>query len=98
MKRVLIAAIGLVGAAACSAAEFEKPVRITVDGAAVRVESPGFAAPALADLDGDGKKDLLVGQFRDGKIRVFKGMGNGKYAAGTWLQAGGKDAQIPGVW
>jgi hypothetical protein len=42
--------------------------------------------------------DLLVGQYSDGKIRVFKGLGRGKFAAGTWLQAEGKAAVVPGIW
>jgi FG-GAP-like repeat len=73
-------------------------VRLKAGGAAVRVEAPGYAAPCLADVDGDGKLDLLVGQFRQGKIQVFKGLGAGKFATGTWLQAEGKAAEVPGVW
>lgn len=81
-----------------SAAEFQPPFRLVADGVPVRVESPGYAAPCWADIDGDGKKDLLVGQFSQGKIRVFKNLGGNKLAPGKWLQAGGKDAEIPGVW
>ena len=80
------------------AAEFAPPVRMKAGDAAVRVESPGYAAPCWADVDGDGQKDLLVGQFSKGKIQVFKNLGGGKLAAGTWLQAEGAPAQIPGVW
>jgi hypothetical protein len=80
------------------AAEFKPPVRLTAEGEAVRVESPGYAAPCWADIDGDGKKDLLVGQFRSGKIRLHKNLGDGKLARGEWLQAGGADAEVPGVW
>ena len=64
----------------------------------MRVEGPGYAAPCWADVDGDGKKDLLVGQFRDGKIRVHKNLGDNKLAAGEWLQAEGQVAEVPGVW
>jgi len=52
----------------------------------------------VADVDDDGKKDLLVGQFNGGKIRVFKNLGDGKLATGEWLMAGGKAAEVPGVW
>ena len=79
-------------------AEFEAPVRLKADGVPVRVEDPGWACPCWADLDGDGKKDLLVGQFDGGKIRVYKGLGDGKLAAGDWLKADGATAEIPGVW
>lgn len=84
--------------AASSAAEFEAPVRLMADAAPVRVESPGYAAPCWADIDGDGKKDLLVGQFRGGKIRVHKNLGDNKLAAGAWLEAEGQVAEVPGVW
>jgi len=99
MKRRLLAALGLLcGPALCSAAEFERPVRLEADGVAVRVESPGYAAPCLADVDGDGQKDLLVGQFNKGKVRVFKNQGERKLAAGVWLEAEGQVAEVPGVW
>lgn len=99
MKQVGFAAfLSFCGAVGCGAAEFERPVMLTAGGAAVRVESPGWAAPCWADVDGDGKKDLVVGQFHQGKMRVFKSLGDGKLAAGTWLQADGKDAEVPGVW
>ena len=35
--------------------EFEAPVRLTAEGVPVRVESPGYAAPCWAGIDGDGK-------------------------------------------
>lgn len=78
--------------------EFEPPVRLQADGVPVRVGEPGYAAPCWADIDGDGQKDLLVGQFRDGKIRIYKNLGANKLAPGEWLQAGGEVAQVPGVW
>jgi hypothetical protein len=80
------------------AAEFKEPVRLKADGAPIKVEAPGYAAPCWADIDGDGKKELLVGQFRGGKIKVYKHLGEGKFAAGEWLKAGGADAEVPGVW
>ncbi len=88
----------LCGLVVCTATEFELPVRLEGGGSAVRVESPGFAAPCWADVDGDGQKDLLVGQFNKGKMQLFKNLGDGKLAAGTWLQADGNTAEVPGVW
>jgi hypothetical protein len=99
MRRLLLSTL-LAGSwlAAGHAAEFEPPVRLTSPDGPVRVESPGYAAPCWADIDRDGQKDLLVGQFSGGKIRVFKGLGEGKLAAGEWLQAEGAVAEVPGVW
>jgi hypothetical protein len=98
MRPLLPAIVLLLVTHAARAAEFANPVRLEADGAAIRVEAPGYAAPCWADVDGDGKKDLLVGQFNGGKIRVFKNLGEGKLAAGQWLMAGGKAAEVPGVW
>ena len=101
MKYRLLASLGLFCCSALCGAEeprFHPPVRLKAGGVPIHVEAPGYAAPCLADLDGKGKMDLLVGQFNGGKIQVFKGLGGGKFAAGTWLQAEGKVAEVPGVW
>ena len=101
MKYRVLATLGLFCCSAlCGASEprFRPPVRLKAGGAPIRVEAPGYAAPCLADLDGKGQMDLLVGQFNKGKIQVFKGLGGCKFAKGTWLQAGGQVAEVPGVW
>jgi hypothetical protein len=93
---MLIGTAGGLGIA--GAVEFEEPVRLTAGGEVIRVEAPGYAAPSLADMDGDGKKDLLVGQFSKGKIRVYRNEGDFKFAEGKWLEADHKVAEVPGVW
>ena len=99
MKRLLLSALLLAGGAACGRAqEFQPPIRLKAGDAAIRVESPGYAAPCWADLGGTGKKELLVGQFNQGKIQVFKHLGKEEFAPGTWLQSEGKIAEVPGVW
>ena len=98
---LLCAMLSLYGVAVGGAAEFESPVRLKAEGVAIRVESPGYACPSWADVDGDGKKELLVGQFAGGKIKVFRPEGDGfapeKFAVGEWLKAEGEDATVPGV-
>ena len=97
MKRLLLSVLLFGGSTAfCSAADFHPPVRLKVGDAAIRVESPGHAAPCWAAISG--KKHLLVGQFNQGKIQVFKHLGREKFAPGNWLQAEGKVAEVPGVW
>ncbi len=98
MRQTIFATLVWACAAGVSAAEFAPPVRLFGGDQAVRVESPGYAAPCWADIDGDGQKDLLVGQFNQGKIRVYKNLGGNKLAAAQWLQAEGKVAEVPGVW
>jgi len=99
MKHPLRAALGLLCCSAvCSAADFADPVMLKAAGKAIKVDRPGYAFPCMADLDGDGKKELLVGQFSGGKIKVYKHLGNLNFAAGEWLKAEGEPAQVPGVW
>ena len=83
---------------ASQGAQFTEPVRLKAGDDFVRVEAPGWACPSWHDLDGDGKKDLVVGQFRDGKMKVYRNLGDGKLAEGRWIEAGGEVAKVPGVW
>ncbi|MCY2938228.1 MAG: hypothetical protein NTV55_07710 [Planctomycetota bacterium] len=98
--RSTVLSLALSGLAAgwSSAADFQPPVRLKAGDAAIRVESPGYACPSWADIDGDGKAELLVGQFNQGKIRVYKHLGNLQFGAASWLKAEQIDAEIPGVW
>ncbi|MDO5977842.1 FG-GAP repeat domain-containing protein [Flavivirga spongiicola] len=56
------------------------------------------AAPFLADLNGDGKRDLIVGSY-DGKFRFYQNHGTNsdpKYDGNAvLLSAGDKDAMVP---
>ena len=57
----------------------------------------GYAAPFYADFDGDGVKDLLVGQFNDGSCHVYKNIGTNEkpqFAKPAWLKAGGDYAYV----
>lgn len=99
MKRLLFTALFFAtGSTFCGAADFEKPVRLMVGDAAIRVEDPGWACPCWADLHRDGSKQLLVGQFNQGKIRVYNHLSANQFARGQWLKADGKVAEVPGVW
>ena len=98
MRAKLLAALVFSFGAASGAAEYQPPVRLKADGAVIRVEAPGYAAPCWTDIDGDGKKDLVVGQFRGGKMRAFPHLGGLKFGPGKWIEADGKPAEVPGVW
>lgn len=50
--------------------ELEAPVRLESKGQPIDVTG-GHAAPAIADIDGDGVPDLVVGQFLGEGREVF---------------------------
>ena len=104
---VLCAMLALVPLAAAEEASeaptpaFHEPVLLEADGKPIAMESPGFAAPTMADVDGDGLMDLVAGQFRQGKMHFFKNVGTAKapkFAKGDWIKSGDKPAIVPGVW
>lgn len=78
--------------------QFHAPVALCADGVRIATEEPGYAAPCWHDVDRDGKPDLVVGQFKGGLMQVFRGLGDGKLAAGEWIKADGNTAEVPGVW
>jgi hypothetical protein len=73
------------------------PVKILAAEKPIDVEI-GHAAPFVADFDGDGVKDLLVGQFGGGKLRIYKNTGtNAKpmFQQFTWFQDGSENGCVP---
>jgi hypothetical protein len=73
-----------------------EPFLATAGGKVIQVDI-GHAAPILADFDRDGRKDLLVGQFGQGRMRIYKNVGSNsapKFNGFEWFKAGGKIAEI----
>ena len=97
MLRTVSSVVVMAASSFLSAQGFEAPVRINAGDAPIDVDV-GHAAPFVADLDGDGKNDLLVGQFGEGKLRVYKNIGDNKapkFKDFEWLKAGGDIARVP---
>lgn len=55
--------------------ELKAPVRVEADGSPIDTGGIGYAAPFYGDFDGDGTRDLLVGEFSQGRMRVFRNHG-----------------------
>jgi hypothetical protein len=77
---------------------FQKPVRLEAAGAAID-SGPQWAhsGPCFFDVNGDGRRDLLVGDF-SGQFRLYRNVGSDKepkFAVGDWLTAGNEVAKVP---
>lgn len=58
----------------------------------------GHAAPFVGDFDSDGVNDLLVGQFGEGQLSIYRNLGSNaapKLAAGIKFKDGKKAGRIP---
>ena len=89
--------LALASAGPPASAELAPPVRVEAAGKAIDTDV-GHAAPLVADFDGDGVHDLLVGQFGGGTLWAFRNEGSNaqpRLAKGVKVQAGGKDASVP---
>ena len=87
----------LLAAAGPVATDLAPPVLLQAGGCPMNVDM-GHAAPFVADLKGDGQLVLLVGQFGQGKLRLYPNIGTKtepKFDKFAWFQAGGKVVTLP---
>lgn len=76
---------------------FEAPFRVSDAKGPIDVDV-GHAAPLFVDFDGDGLADLLVGQFGEGKLRIYKNVGTQKeprFEGFTWFKTGEQEGKVP---
>lgn len=93
----LLSPILLGSLASAQSVSFEAPFRVR-DGQGFVDSDVGHAAPLVADVDGDGLPDLLVGQFGEGKLRIHKNLGSAKaprFEGYTWFQAAEQVGRVP---
>jgi hypothetical protein len=94
---LLLAALPPAKAAAAQAGDLAPPVVIAAGGKPIDVEV-GHAAPCVADFKGDGTLCLLVGQFGEGKLRIYANTGSKRkprFGKFDWFMAGGKLGTVP---
>jgi hypothetical protein len=88
---------GLLAVADPVATDLAPPVQLEAGGEPINV-GMGHAAPFVADLKGDGQMVLLVGQFGEGKLRLYPNVGTlsePKFDRFEWFQAGGQVVSLP---
>ncbi|HNS22432.1 MAG TPA: hypothetical protein PKH24_18150 [Sedimentisphaerales bacterium] len=95
---LVLIVFGLVASASAAASdELMPPVRLEAGGKPTDTDV-GHAAPYVCDFDGDGVRDLLVGQFGDGLLWIYRNEGTNaqpKLAAGVKFKDGAKDGTVP---
>jgi hypothetical protein len=97
MKYLVILLLFFPGLLFAGDPEFQDWVYVNAGGSPIAM-SLGHAAPCVVDWDGDGLKDLLVGQYTSGKIRFYKNSGTNSaplFTTFTYLQADGVDIALP---
>jgi len=84
-----------------AATEFESPFMVEAAGKPIAVTISGYTCPTFSDVDGDGKMDLVVGQYSGGKLTYYKNVSDTKtpkFAKAASLMSDGKALSVPGVW
>jgi len=77
--------------------ELEPPVRLEAAGKVIDTDV-GHAAPFVGDFFGRGVNDLLVGQFGEGILWVYRNEGTNakpKLAPGVKFKEGKADGRVP---
>ena len=78
-------------------AELVPPFRVAAEGEPIDVYI-GHLAPYLFDMDGDGLKDLLLGQMEEGRLRLYTNIGipaEPRFGSFEFLKADGEAVNVP---
>ena len=99
MRKTLVAmAVGWLVLSSCpSFAGTKEGVKLKANGEPIDVRI-GHLVPCVLDWNNDGKKDLIVGQFSGGKIRLYLNQGTDdepQFKEFSTLEAGGKEISLP---
>ena len=84
--------------APAASSELAPPVQIFAGDKPIDTDI-GHAAPFFGDINGDGKSELLVGQFGEGKLRIYTNIGTKQEPKFddhfAWFQADRQDGKVP---
>lgn len=95
-RRIMLALLAVACVPLWTSAGLREGLKLEADGKTIDVEV-GHLVPCALDWDGDGAKDLIVGQFSGGRIRLYLNQGTDaepKLGKHTLLKAGGKEIRL----
>ena len=96
MKKAVSAVILMCGFAMATAPQFGSFSWIEANGS--RIDVGWFGAPCVKDWDGDGLKDLVLGQFTSGKILFYANSDSNDspvFTTSSFIQSDGTDISVP---
>jgi hypothetical protein len=85
-------------AAAGEPSAVRPPVPVQAGGRPLDVEHVGHAAPFVGDFFEDGTRALLVGQYHEGRLRIYRNTGTRarpRFDSYVWFRADGRIASVP---
>lgn len=94
---VLLATLCSASLASAALPELQEGVMLQAGGKPIEGEI-GHLVPCVTDWDGDGRKDLAVGQFMNGQIKLFLNTGTDAapvFRDSAFLRAGGAEIRLP---
>jgi hypothetical protein len=97
MIRNCFTVLALCALAAFAQPVFDPPIAIEAGGVPINVGYGGNASPFVVDWNGDGKQDLLLGQFDGGRVRFYENVGEDSapvFDGFVYLQADGSDISL----
>lgn len=80
------------------ASELAAPINIQAGGKIIDTGGVGYAAPFFGDFDGDGVRDLLIGEFAQGKLRIYRNVGTNTkphFEDFQWFQNDAPTGRVP---
>lgn len=98
LVKLFVSSFFVLCASIVQAGDLEKPYQLLAGDKPIDVGGIGYAAPFVGDFDMDGHRDLLIGQFRDGKMRIFLNEGTNqqpKFGEYVWFQDGAETGRVP---
>ncbi|MHC4404329.1 MAG: hypothetical protein ACYTG0_32140 [Planctomycetota bacterium] len=94
----LAAALLAAWATVAEADQLAAPVQLESGGKTLDVGGIGYAAPFMGDYDGDGVRDLLVGEFSGGRLRIYRNLGTNadpKFGEHEQFKEGAETGRVP---